>query len=304
MKNKKKRQFETAADGVVLPVGKYVDLEEHGRMFYRECPGKPGAPTLLLIHGMLATSGLNWLTAFDHLRAKFRVIAPDLRGHGRSMREDNKRFTLKNCADDLAALIDHLDLGPVIVVGYSMGGAVAQRLWKRHPEKIAGLVLSATGYKRRVGFREMMITVPLFEILVSATRAGELFARLPKIVLNRLFPGVNVDGFTSRRHWVVDEVRHYRPRVLFESAREMAHHDARKLLPTITVPTAVLITIKDRSFSVEHQLAMALQIPDASIFRFKGGHTAVTTEEYARALTRTCRHVAQRIMEEVMEEAV
>ena len=52
---------------------------------------------------------------------------------------------LADCADDMAALIDELGTGPVIAVGYSMGGPIAQLLWKRHPEKVAGLVLCATG---------------------------------------------------------------------------------------------------------------------------------------------------------------
>ena len=54
------------------------------------------------------------------------------------------RFRLADCADDAAALLDVLGIDQAIVVGYSMGGPIAQLLWHRHPEKVAGLVLCAT----------------------------------------------------------------------------------------------------------------------------------------------------------------
>ena len=71
------------------------------------------------------------------------MVAPDLRGHGRGIRS-RRPFRLEDCADDLAALVEQLGCGPVVVVGYSMGGLVAQLLWRRHPDLVAGLVLCST----------------------------------------------------------------------------------------------------------------------------------------------------------------
>ena len=51
---------------------------DRGTSYYREIEGPPGAPTLLLLHGWMATGGLNWLRGFEALGEKFRVIAPDL----------------------------------------------------------------------------------------------------------------------------------------------------------------------------------------------------------------------------------
>ena len=76
----------------------------------REVAGPPGAPDLVLLHGLLAVGGLNWFQVFEPLGQHFRVIAPDLRGHGRGLRS-RKRFRLADCADDVAALLDELERG-------------------------------------------------------------------------------------------------------------------------------------------------------------------------------------------------
>ena len=71
------------------------------------------------------------------------MVALDHRGHGRGIRS-RRPFHLEDCADDVAALTRELRLGPVTAVGYSMGGPIAQLLWRRHPEVVDGLVLCAT----------------------------------------------------------------------------------------------------------------------------------------------------------------
>ena len=123
-----------------IPLGRRVSLPGRGTTFVREVSGPPGAPTLLLLHGWVASGGLNWFRAFETLGREFHILAPDLRGHARGVRSTGA-FQLTDCADDLAALLDTLAVGPVLVAGYSMGGSVAQLLARRHPELVAGLVL-------------------------------------------------------------------------------------------------------------------------------------------------------------------
>ena len=72
-----------------------------------------------------------------------RVVAPDHRSHGRGLRPDAP-FSIDDCADDAAALLGTLGIDRAVAVGYSMGGSVALALARRHPDKVAGLVLAAT----------------------------------------------------------------------------------------------------------------------------------------------------------------
>ncbi|HYD08770.1 MAG TPA: alpha/beta hydrolase, partial [Acidimicrobiales bacterium] len=125
-----------------LPSGGHVTLPRRGRTWVRDTGGD--GPVVLLLHGWTANADLNWFSCFGPLaRAGSRVVALDHRGHGRGIRT-LRRFRMRDCADDAAALLDVLDVPSAIVVGYSMGGAVAQLLWRRHPSKVDGLVLCAT----------------------------------------------------------------------------------------------------------------------------------------------------------------
>lgn len=108
-----------------------------------DCPGSPGAPTLVLLHGVTLTAELNWSTVFPVLGRHFRVLAFDQRGHGRGLGCAGG-YRLEQCADDVAALAAVLGIDRLIAVGYSMGGLIAQLCWRRHPQLTAGLVLCAT----------------------------------------------------------------------------------------------------------------------------------------------------------------
>src|SRR5215208_4336494 len=200
---------EVAPVGPPLPMGRRVDLPGRGTTFVREVPGPPGAPTLLLLHGWIASAGLNWFRAFDELGERFRVIAPDLRGHGRGLRA-RRRFRLSDCADDAAALLDELDTGPVIAVGYSMGGPVAQLLWKRHRDKVQGLVLCSTGHAFVPGRRERFVFASAMAALAGTTRLGQLAAQLPSKQVQKMLPVREGRARpTSLQRWAAAEMRRH-----------------------------------------------------------------------------------------------
>ncbi len=88
-----------------LPPGFIVPLGARGETFVRHHAGPPEAPVLLLLHGWTASADLQWCTAYPALTERYSVIAVDHRGHGRGIRSEEP-FSLEDCADDAAAVVD------------------------------------------------------------------------------------------------------------------------------------------------------------------------------------------------------
>src|SRR3954471_22878677 len=131
-----------AANPVDLAPGRPLELPGRGRTCVIDLPGPPGAPTLILLHALATTAALSWYPSMQALSQHYRVIAFDQRWHGRGIRCE--KFQLEDCADDVVAVADALGIDRFTVVGYSMGGAVAQLVWRRHRARVDGLVLAAT----------------------------------------------------------------------------------------------------------------------------------------------------------------
>lgn len=115
----------------------------HHRFHYLEW-GRPEAPPILLLHGG-NQSAHSWDLVSLHLADRYRVVAPDQRGHGDSEWSRECDYTLGALARDAAALIQACALARPIVVGHSMGGMVALLLATLHPELVRGLVVVDVG---------------------------------------------------------------------------------------------------------------------------------------------------------------
>src|SRR6516164_4593088 len=125
-----------------LPPARTLVAPDRGELFLRDTGGD--GPAVMLLHGWIASADLNWRTVYGDLAdAGYRVLAIDHRGHGRGLRS-LERFRLADCAADAAAAMRQLEVAPALVVGYSMGGAIAQLIARDHLDAVSGLVLSGT----------------------------------------------------------------------------------------------------------------------------------------------------------------
>lgn len=280
--------------GPPLPLGERVPLEGRGTTFVREVEGPPAAPTVVLLHGWIASGGLNWFTAFEPLGERYHVLAPDLRGHGRGLRARG-RFRLADCADDVAALLRERGEVPVIAVGYSMGGPVAQLLWHRHPDLVAGMVLCATSDRFVIGDREKIVFATLMAAAVGTTRTGRILGRLPFVPdWTRSLATGSGRRPTQLRTWAAGEMRRHDLVSLMEAGQAIGSYSARRWLRFVDVPTAVLVTEHDRAVRPEEQLRMAGSIPGATIHRIDDGHVACVRPAFGQALRRAVDDVADR----------
>ena len=100
--------------------------------------GDPGAPPLMIVHGLYG-SGRNWGVIAKRLSDAARVITIDLRNHGRSPRTETHSY--HDLAGDIAALIEHLG-GPMHIVGHSMGGKAVMVLALTQPELLRRIVVA------------------------------------------------------------------------------------------------------------------------------------------------------------------
>ncbi|MDP9847436.1 alpha/beta fold hydrolase [Streptosporangium lutulentum] len=125
----------------------YANIGDH-RLFYTD--DGAGDQTVLLLHAAICDSH-DWSSQIGPFAAGHRVIAPDLRGHGRSS-ETPGNHTPKDFAEDLALLLDRIGTGPVVVVGHSLGGTVASVLAVEWPDLVRGVVAVDPGYGFDAGF--------------------------------------------------------------------------------------------------------------------------------------------------------
>ncbi|MEX0782116.1 MAG: alpha/beta fold hydrolase [Dehalococcoidia bacterium] len=104
--------------------------------------GDPEAPGVVLLHGFTADLRM-WAPHVDALSEDYRVIAVDLRGHGRSSApEEIESYTMEAYAEDVRALLDSLEVDVCGLIGCSFGGMVALQFAVTWPERVAALVIS------------------------------------------------------------------------------------------------------------------------------------------------------------------
>lgn len=255
-----------------LPDGRHVHLPGRGTTFIRELPGPEGAPTVILLHGWTATADLNWFTTYDALASHFRVIALDHRGHGRGIRTSG-RFTLSDCADDVAALADQLGVSTFIPVGYSMGGTIAQLLWKRHGHRVRGLVLAATSGHFVTHRQERL-----------AFGALQAVGQLARITPKPFHDWVSDRLYLSRKTmtwepWAAQQLATHDWRHILEAGAALGRYDARRWLPNVDVPTSIVMTTQDQVVAPSRQRVLAELIPSARTFSIDANHDAI----FARA---------------------
>lgn len=223
----------------------YVETASGPRQFYTVTG--PGSAPAIVFSNSLGTTHRMWDAIVDELSAEYRCVRYDTRGHGGSSR-GSAPFEIADLADDLAALLDHLDLARVHVAGLSLGGMIGQAFATQYPVRLAGLTLMATtaymptreAWEERAGLVRREGT----QAIVAATMqrwftAGfrDAHPRATEMVAKD-FATIDRDGYAA-------------------CCEAIGRMDLRALLHRVSAPTTVIAGREDPATPVE--MAEALQ---------------------------------------------
>jgi len=228
-----------------------------GAMHYR-IDGAAKGPTVVFANS-LGTDLRLWDALLPHLPSEFRYVRHDKRGHGLS--DLGGRASAADLADDAAALIEHVG-GPVIFVGLSIGGLIAQTLAARRPDLVKAIVISNSAAK--------LGTAETWQARIDAIRAGGL-ASIADAVMERWFaPAFRASpAVTPWRNMMIRTPEEG----YIAACQALAAADQTEATRALRLPTLVIAGAEDGSTPPALVRATADLIPGATFHIIPGtGH--------------------------------
>lgn len=276
-----------------FPAGQVHPLRLPGRsvfvgdleFFIREA-GPEAAPPLVLIHGWGDHSLVVFHALIPLLAEQFRVIAIDNRNTGKS---DHVRggHDISENAEDVAGVLGVLGVESALVVGYSMGGMIAQALARSHPHLVKGLVLAGTASTPPATKGRQGVLLRLGIIVLRA------FGRASRIEHSWLRTKILEDSRAvapTHLRWYWTEHLNRDETLYWEAAFAISRFDSAPWIGEITAPTTVIINTADQLLdpAAQYQLVGRLtnlhEVTEVVGARHEGPLTHPT--EYAAAISR------------------
>ena len=224
--------------------------------------GPEDAPAVVLIHGLGLTRAV-WQWLIPDLQ-KFRVLTYDLIGHGETTPPQGQP-TLKDLADQLAHLLDHLQIDKAAIVGFSLGGMIARRFAQDYRDRTTALVVLHSAHRRT----EKQQGAILYRVTQAEEHGPEATVEL---ALQRWYTEAaqtnRPDLMDLTRQWILANKRE----VYVKLYRILAHGVDEIVAPNppITVPTLVLTGDEDHGNNPDMSIAIATEIPRARLVILKG----------------------------------
>lgn len=245
------------------PEMSFVSLPDGGITAVR-CYGLDGPPVVLL-HGLAATGAVNWDSVARKLAETYRVIVPDLRGHGGS-RRGRRKFSFAACAEDLDAVREAFKLDAVTLVGYSMGGAVAQTYARMFQPNLHGLVMLATapvflGGRATARTRRRLTALKLLAACVPY--------KIRQYVSPRLYLRREARDWSAGQK---ESIRGHDWLDVLRAACQTLRFDSRAWLSAISAPSAVIVTGRDEAVPPEKQECLVDHLRTVAVTRINTLH--------------------------------
>ncbi|MFC6838037.1 alpha/beta fold hydrolase [Halomarina ordinaria] len=252
-----------------MPTVRTADIETY---FERRGDGPP----VVFVHGAVLDHS-QWDAQVEALADEYTTVAYDVRGHGRTGGSARERYSVDLFAEDLAALVDALDLDRPVVCGLSTGGCIAQVYAARYPERVSGLVLADTFTPALFDRREWLQRSVLLRATVPPVRLVG-YERVERVLvwLHERLHGEGVSGDYER----IEGLRATGPKMATEEFAKViravaAFHETSVDLSAITAPTLVLYGEHEPPFVRRHAATLGAELPDVTVRVVPGaGHAS------------------------------
>ncbi len=222
---------------------------------------------VVFVHGFPHNRTL-WLSQVNALVDRARCIAPDLRGFGETTAA--APFTMDRYADDIAALMDAERVDRAVIAGLSMGGYVALAFWRRHPKRVRALVLADTraGADSEEGRRKRQEMILLVRERGSGAVAGAMIGGMVGKSTREKSPEIGDAVHSMMASAPVEGV-------VGALQAMMERPDSTPTLPTIDVPTLVVVGEEDTLIPVSESRALHAAIRGSRLEVIAGaGHVS------------------------------
>jgi pimeloyl-ACP methyl ester carboxylesterase len=275
-----------------------------GVRLYFQVEGE-GEPAVALCDG-IGCDGFAWKYLAPQLAAAHRVVRWHYRGHGLSgVPDDRERIGFQYTADDLGRVLDAAGVKKAIVFGHSMGVQVALEFHRRHPERVAGLVLicGSFGFPLDTFHDDTLLrrAFPYFRFLVELM--PETASRVMRFLLKTEFAIQVALRFEANSELLrkddlfpyFDHLANMDPVVFVQTLESLAEHTAWDHLPRVSVPTLVIGGERDHFTPLWLSRRMADAIPGAELMIVPDGTHTATLEQPELIRQRVERFVRGRI---------
>jgi pimeloyl-ACP methyl ester carboxylesterase len=280
------------------PLGRFVDVDG-GTIHYLD---QGSGPTLLMIHGLSGQMRHFTHSLLERLKDDYRVIIIDRPGNGYSTRPPQASAAISSQAHTVARFIDALKLERPLVVGHSLGGAIALSLALDHPQQVGGLALLAPATHPQpqvpAAFLGLAIYSALLRTLIAWTLAIPFSIKYGPIVLGTVFgPQAVPADFATKGGGLLA----LRPSSFIAASSDLmaATEDLEKMparYGSLKVPVGILFGTDDRILDIaRHGEPAAAKIQGADFERIEGeGHMVPITspDRAAKFIVRTAQRVA------------
>jgi pimeloyl-ACP methyl ester carboxylesterase len=238
----------------------------NGREFVVRQAGPDDGGDIVLIHGLGGSGLAEWHEVGPLLSDRYRVTLIEHRNHGVAPRFTG-RYEIEDLADDTAGVLAAVGVGRATVVGYSMGGTIAQALAHHHPERVSRLVLIGTFAAHPTSWQ-------------VARQAGTYLVRAWERLTGLGTPEVRagyliLTGAVAPEHaaWVWDETHRRDPDGGAEASLALMRFDAREWIGSLRVPTLVVVPTRDQLVPPSWQYQLAGLIKEARVVDvYRGRH--------------------------------